>query len=347
MQTFALGGKESDVQKSIRLLEKTISALRESAPDDVHLSHRISELLASLTSALRTKFVRLAVPSRGNRRNTHQARQSTSHPTANAPNTSTPTSTFVRPATADHRRNSSLTSPNSGRDFYALLGLVNPPPLVDPMDPNITIMPPPDYITHHNTNYSDNMYSTSGGSPRSGSGNVYSPGGGINGNSPANTNLASPSLGNTGNSRPQRPRHNSNTQGPFSPISNASGGGYDWLTLDFNPLLNSTNNPHNSNHSNNNTFPNSNQPNLSPTAHHHTNHHNVNTNPSGGGGLGTRGTSPNVSAGGEERYLGVSPWTGGAFGPEISEGVEWLGLLGSGGNLGWDDTGTGSGGAGW
>ena len=49
---------------SIKLLDKTVYALRDSVVDDVHLCLRIADLLESLTSSIRNKFVRLAPTSR-------------------------------------------------------------------------------------------------------------------------------------------------------------------------------------------------------------------------------------------------------------------------------------------
>ena len=60
LKTFALGGKQDDVEISMRLLDQTINALRTSVVDDVHLSLRIADLLERLTSSIRHKFVRLA-----------------------------------------------------------------------------------------------------------------------------------------------------------------------------------------------------------------------------------------------------------------------------------------------
>ena len=45
---------------SLLLLDQTIKALRTSVVDDVHLSHRIADLLEGLTTSVRHKFVRLA-----------------------------------------------------------------------------------------------------------------------------------------------------------------------------------------------------------------------------------------------------------------------------------------------
>ena len=54
-----------------------------------------------------------------------------------------------------------------------------------------------------------------------------------------------------------------------------------------------------------------------------------------GGAIGSRDVSPNVSAPSAFDFPGLTgtgAWTNGAFGPEISEGLEWLGVLGTGTN---------------
>ena len=324
-------------------------------PDDVHLSLRISELLANLTNSLRHKFVRLAVPSRLNKRSasTQLQRPSTSNPSQNGPNPSSLSTFSTGAQAADHRRHSSFSFNQAGstgaasHEFYRQsLGLVQPPPLVDPNDPNITIMPPPEFINNQGTYdlYGGNV-GTSSPHSASGSANVYSrPGSatgagptGLDGSSPVQSH--SPTLsgisgagggGNTAHS--QRARHGSGShhgRGPGNmPFSPQNASGYDWLALDFNPLLNSNLPGHLSN----------------------------NSGQSGGntlGGVGNsmganvgsslgRGVSPNTQStvGGaseEANYAQQRLWTGGAFGPEISEGLEWLNALGAVGNITWED----------
>jgi hypothetical protein len=57
LKTFALGAPRSDVRMSIELMDKTVQALRNCVVDDVHLGIRFADLLESLTSRLRTRFI--------------------------------------------------------------------------------------------------------------------------------------------------------------------------------------------------------------------------------------------------------------------------------------------------
>lgn len=57
LKTFALGAPRSDVKKSIDLMDLTVEALRNCVVDDVHLGIRFADLLESLTSRLRNRFI--------------------------------------------------------------------------------------------------------------------------------------------------------------------------------------------------------------------------------------------------------------------------------------------------
>jgi hypothetical protein len=57
LKTFALGAPRSDVMRSIDLMDATVEALRNCVVDDVHLGIRFADLLESLTSRLRNKFI--------------------------------------------------------------------------------------------------------------------------------------------------------------------------------------------------------------------------------------------------------------------------------------------------
>ncbi|KAF7547532.1 hypothetical protein G7046_g8972 [Stylonectria norvegica] len=57
LKTFALGAPRSDVKKSIELMDATVEALRNCVVDDVHLGIRFADLLESLTSRLRNRFI--------------------------------------------------------------------------------------------------------------------------------------------------------------------------------------------------------------------------------------------------------------------------------------------------
>ncbi|EAQ91184.1 hypothetical protein CHGG_03119 [Chaetomium globosum CBS 148.51] len=57
LKTFALGAPKSDVELSIQLMDRTVSALRNCVVDDVHLGIRFADMLETLTSRLRNRFI--------------------------------------------------------------------------------------------------------------------------------------------------------------------------------------------------------------------------------------------------------------------------------------------------
>jgi hypothetical protein len=57
LKTFALGASKQDVEISITLMDRTVDALRTCVVDDVHLGIRFADLLESLTSRLRNRFI--------------------------------------------------------------------------------------------------------------------------------------------------------------------------------------------------------------------------------------------------------------------------------------------------
>jgi hypothetical protein len=57
LKTFALGASKSDVELSIGLMDSAVSALRNCVVDDVHLGIRFADLLETLTSRLRSRFI--------------------------------------------------------------------------------------------------------------------------------------------------------------------------------------------------------------------------------------------------------------------------------------------------
>lgn len=57
LKTFALGASKSDVEFSIALMDRAVHALRTCVVDDVHLGIRFADLLETLTSRLRNRFM--------------------------------------------------------------------------------------------------------------------------------------------------------------------------------------------------------------------------------------------------------------------------------------------------
>ena len=291
-----MGDILSEVSKSLKLLDLTIKTLRESVPDDVHLSLRISELLTSLIAALRKRFVRLTVVPKASKR---AGNKSTGSHAINVASSNRPTSSGANPQSLHPRTYS-----------YSALGIQ--PREVDINDLNTTIMPPPNFSFHSGTFGDPYALIDSPSTPTAG----YSQLPGIAAQSP-------PTM---------RPRHNSNSaaapmfspNAAFSPLSTGSGVAqpYDWLVVDMNPLIQS--------------MQNNGAGNTQSTPTSQSGQHAGVAAPSGGNGLATsmnsRGASPNVSAPGYEMggLNSTGAWTNGAFGPEISEGLEWLGALGTG-----------------
>jgi hypothetical protein len=57
LKSFALGASKYDVAISIGLMDATVDALRNCVVDDVHLGIRFADLLETLTSRLRSRFI--------------------------------------------------------------------------------------------------------------------------------------------------------------------------------------------------------------------------------------------------------------------------------------------------
>lgn len=62
LKTFALGAPKSDVELSIGLMDRTVDALRNCVVDDVHLGIRFADMLETLTSRLRNRFIHAPPP---------------------------------------------------------------------------------------------------------------------------------------------------------------------------------------------------------------------------------------------------------------------------------------------
>jgi hypothetical protein len=74
LKTFALGASKHDVEISIGLMDRAVHALRTCVVDDVHLGTRFADLLETLTSRLRNRFMH--APPAPQLSNNHSARQS-------------------------------------------------------------------------------------------------------------------------------------------------------------------------------------------------------------------------------------------------------------------------------
>ena len=131
LQTFALGAKEDEVKISLDILDATIKALRTSVVDDVHLCLRIADLLERLTSSIRNQFVRLAAPSRRQKRY--------------------PQTVVMQDANEPNATYSFSNSGKMGGTSDSIAGIATSN--INAQDSNITIMPPPNHLYN---NYSNN-----------------------------------------------------------------------------------------------------------------------------------------------------------------------------------------------
>lgn len=75
LKTFALGASKSDVEVSIGLMDRAVEALRDCVVDDVHLGTRFADLLQTLTTRLRNRFMHAPVSSEAGHSLDHQNEQ--------------------------------------------------------------------------------------------------------------------------------------------------------------------------------------------------------------------------------------------------------------------------------
>lgn len=227
LKTFALGATEDDVALSLGLMEEAVSALRNCIVDDVHVGNRFADMLITLITRIKSRFVRMAGSGSG------RASMQASRATSQSPSMST------APAiTTNHQNynNPMMPPPHPGQGYnngtngnnpqwpnYSSSGLSGPTspeastgratpnpshPLwgistetYDPGSNNISIMPPPTF-----------------GSPYSSQNQLSN-----NGNSNSNNNNQFSGFNSDGND-----------YGGFG-----GNGGADWLALPLDPLLNS------------------------------------------------------------------------------------------------------------
>jgi hypothetical protein len=150
VQTFALGATEHDVAISLGLMDKAVSALRDCVVDDVHLGIRFADLLATLTSRIRSRFVRMAATGPGS-----------SHPNSNAgDNRESATNGTLQnfniseqlqqqwqsngyDPTGNNQTNGTTTNGRTSPIQNPLLGISTES--IDPTGGNVSIMPPPSF----------------------------------------------------------------------------------------------------------------------------------------------------------------------------------------------------------
>ena len=208
---------------------ETCKALRESVPDDTHLSLRIAELLSSLIASMRTKFERLPPPP--NKR-ANQGRPSSLQLNAVSTNGASGSTTGTQAVNSkgNRRRQSSLAttmmhSPTQ-REFSGALAEI---PLANLNDPNAMFMPPYDTFYHFQ----------SPTSPHSITGGMYSPSahnGNLTINSPKDRGspvITSATAAHRKQNVPFSPTQATSRPLPFSPGSVSSDPNYNWVALNF------------------------------------------------------------------------------------------------------------------
>ncbi|KAL9101714.1 MAG: hypothetical protein Q9163_003057 [Psora crenata] len=197
LKTFALGAKRTEVENSLLLMDRTISALRTSVVDDVHLCLRIADLLEALTSKIRQKFIPFAAQQNAT---TPQQTAQDNHPYSTQPMDRLPQ------ASSHNRVRCVRQTQGTGCGYETSVdGQSNP------LDSNITVMPPPRGF-YNNAVYATNNYT----SPQ-----PYPP------------QYAPQSL----QGQQQVPSNNYAVNAPTPGSTFGIPNEEDWLTLDLQPLL--------------------------------------------------------------------------------------------------------------
>ena len=154
LKTFALGTTEDDLAISLGLLERTAEVLKTCIVDDVHVASRFAEILELLIGRMKSRFVRLAAG--GNERSRAASRS-------------------PAPQTGLHQQDySSFSTPQQWTGYgglqpgstYQSSGRATPNhPLYgisadtfDPVNSNISIMPPPTFPLGQDGNLGPSWY---------------------------------------------------------------------------------------------------------------------------------------------------------------------------------------------
>ncbi|KAL9089979.1 MAG: hypothetical protein Q9165_005508 [Trypethelium subeluteriae] len=162
LKTFALGATEDDLAVCLGLLERTAEVLKTCIVDDVHVASRFAEILELLIRRMKSRFVRLAAGG------TERSRAATRSPAPQTGqqqqhmyvqtqpqdygNLSAPQWTgYNGPPPASTYHGSGRATPNN-----PLYGISADP--YDPMNSNISIMPPPTFPTGTDGNSGSSWY---------------------------------------------------------------------------------------------------------------------------------------------------------------------------------------------
>jgi hypothetical protein len=127
LKTFALGASKADVEISIGLMDKAVDALRNCVVDDVHLGIRFADLLETLTSRLRSRFI--SAPTGHPPEAVSRNRSPVAHQDPNAKRTKTEQADMIREwnaATPNYMGNTGSSHPLHNKpdtDYFAMTDL--------------------------------------------------------------------------------------------------------------------------------------------------------------------------------------------------------------------------------
>ncbi|KAF2138862.1 uncharacterized protein K452DRAFT_300917 [Aplosporella prunicola CBS 121167] len=261
LKTFALGATEDDVAISLGLMEEAVSALRGCIVDDVHVGNRFADLLMTLITCIKSRFVRMTTGGSG--RASMQASRATSQSpnppgmpgvaSQQAPDGLGRPPQFMPPPGQGYPHvgnnangaapqwpaygssNSGLATPDGTGTGTRTPSLSQNHPLwgistetYDPSANNISIMPPPSFGMGSPYQPHNHMLDGHNGPHFGGNGNNGGGGGGANGLGDGNAYGTSPS----GGGGPNSSHAGNGAPGGGGP------GGPDWLALPLDPLLN-------------------------------------------------------------------------------------------------------------
>ena len=151
LKTFALGATEDDLAVSLGLLERAAEVLKTCIVDDVHVASRFAEILELLIRRMKSRFVRLAAGS-GNERGSraasrspapHSDLQPPSYPHQQQQDFGHLSTPQPWPGYNGHQPSSLYQSSGRITPNNPLYGISADP--YDPMNSNISIMPPPTF----------------------------------------------------------------------------------------------------------------------------------------------------------------------------------------------------------
>ncbi|OQO14179.1 hypothetical protein B0A48_01055 [Cryoendolithus antarcticus] len=165
LKSFSLGASEADVADSLKLVDRTVEAIRTCIVDDVHVASRFADLLDTLIQNLKPRLVRISADGRSAGHTRRPSQHSTPvHPTSqfatngnghgHSMSTTQQASTGAY-APQQHQQQQWTYSPGpANAATNPLFGISND--AYDYSDNNFSIMPPPSFGLHSPTGSNQN-----------------------------------------------------------------------------------------------------------------------------------------------------------------------------------------------